>query len=112
MMRLAGKTAVITGGGSGIGLGIALAFAAEGCRTLIAGRNESRLRQAAATWKGEPALLVHPVDVGNRDSVHQLFAHARQQLGAIDILVNSAGINIKTRSMASMSPEQWDQVMA
>lgn len=111
-MRLAGKTAVVTGGGSGIGLGIALAFAAEGCRTLIAGRNESRLREAAAGWQGDPPLLFHPVDVSDRESVRRLFDRARQQLGRIDILVNSAGINIKTRTMADMSPPQWDQVMA
>jgi NAD(P)-dependent dehydrogenase (short-subunit alcohol dehydrogenase family) len=112
MTRLAGKTAVITGGGSGIGLGIALAFAAEGCRTLIAGRNAQRLLDAAATWAGTPGLLTHPVDVSDRESVRQLFDHARRELGRIDILVNSAGTNIKTRTMASMSPEQWDQVLA
>jgi NAD(P)-dependent dehydrogenase (short-subunit alcohol dehydrogenase family) len=112
MTKLAGKTAVITGGGSGIGLGIALAFAAEGCRTLIAGRNAQRLLDAAATWAGTPGLLTHPVDVSDRESVRQLFDHARRELGRIDILVNSAGTNIKTRTMASMSPEQWDQVLA
>ena len=112
MTRLAGKTAVITGGGSGIGLGIALAFAAEGCRTLIAGRNAQRLLDAAATWAGTPGLLTHPVDVSDRESVRQLFDQARRELGRIDILVNSAGTNIKTRTMASMTPEQWDQVLA
>jgi NAD(P)-dependent dehydrogenase (short-subunit alcohol dehydrogenase family) len=57
-------------------------------------------------------LLTHPVDVSDRESVRQLFDHARRELGRIDILVNSAGTNIKTRTMSSMSPEQWDQVMA
>jgi NAD(P)-dependent dehydrogenase (short-subunit alcohol dehydrogenase family) len=89
-----------------------LAFAAEGCRTLIAGRNAQRLLDAAATWAGTPGLLTHPVDVSDRESVRQLFDHARRELGRIDILVNSAGTNIKTRTMASMSPEQWDQVLA
>ncbi|MCA9210702.1 MAG: SDR family NAD(P)-dependent oxidoreductase, partial [Planctomycetales bacterium] len=46
-MRLKDKTAVITGGGTGIGLGIAQALAAEGCRVLIAGRREEAVRQAA-----------------------------------------------------------------
>ncbi|MCL4201850.1 MAG: SDR family oxidoreductase [Pirellulaceae bacterium] len=111
-MKLTGKTAVITGGGSGIGLGIALAFAAEGCRTLIAGRNPQRLLEAAAACSHTPGLLTYPVDVSDRESVRQLFDHARRELGRIDILVNSAGTNIKTRTMSSMSPEQWDQVMA
>ena len=68
-MRLSGKTALITGGATGIGQAIAIAFAKEGCRVAIAGRREDKLRLAASTWQGEPALLTHPVDVGNRASV-------------------------------------------
>ena len=49
-MKLSGKTAVVTGGGTGIGLGVARAFAAEGCRVAIAGRREEKLREAAASW--------------------------------------------------------------
>jgi NAD(P)-dependent dehydrogenase (short-subunit alcohol dehydrogenase family) len=111
-MKLEGKTAVVTGGGTGIGLGIAHALAAEGCRVVIAGRREDKLREAAAAWPGEPPLLAHPVDVTSRESVARLFAWATEQLGQIDILVNSAGTNIRTRSMAEMRPEQWDQVLA
>ncbi len=111
-MKLNGKTALITGGGSGIGLGIAGALAAEGCRVAIAGRREELVRQAAEAWKGDPPILFHAVDVADRDSVNTLFQWASKQLGPIDILVNSAGLNIKNRSMADMQPEQWDQVMA
>ena len=112
LMKLQGKTAVVTGGGSGIGLGIARALAGAGCRVVIAGRSEEKLRQAAAAWTGQPPLLVHPVDVADRPSVGQLFAWAQQQLGHIDILVNAAGINIKNRSMAAMAPAQWDELLA
>ena len=111
-MRLSGKNAVITGGGTGIGLGIAQALAGEGCRVMIAGRREEPLRRAVSEFAGDPAMLYQTVDVADRQSVARLFADARQRLGQIDILVNSAGTNIKTRSMAAMSPEQWDQVMA
>ncbi len=111
-MRLQDKRAVVLGGGTGIGLGIARAFAAEGCRVVIAGRREDKLREAAEAWRGKPPLLVHPVDVTDRESVAILFAWAQQQLGQIDILVNSAGTNIRTRSMAEMTPEQWDEVLA
>jgi NAD(P)-dependent dehydrogenase (short-subunit alcohol dehydrogenase family) len=55
--------------------------------------------------------LFHPVDVADRESVSRLFAWA-ENLGPIDILVNSAGVNIKTRSMSEMTPGQWDQVLA
>jgi NAD(P)-dependent dehydrogenase (short-subunit alcohol dehydrogenase family) len=111
-MRLANKTAVITGGGTGIGLGIAQALAAEGCRVALAGRREEVLREAAERWQGVPAMLYHAVDVADRESVRQLFAWARQHLGQLDILVNSAGANIRTRSMAEMTPEQWDRLVA
>lgn len=111
-MRLKDKSAVVVGGGTGIGLGIARAFAAEGCRVVIAGRREGKLREAAAAWQGEPPLLCHAVDVTDRQSVASLFDWADEQLGRIDILVNSAGVNIRGRSMAEMTPEQWDEVLA
>jgi len=111
-MRLQDKRAVVVGGGTGIGLGIARAFAAQGCRVAIAGRREDKLREAAEAWQGDPPLLYHPVDVADRQSVERLFAWANEQLGQIDILVNSAGTNLRTRSMAEMTPQQWDEVMA
>jgi NADP-dependent 3-hydroxy acid dehydrogenase YdfG len=93
-------------------LGIAQALASEGCRVVIAGRREAMLREAASGWTRQPPWLYHVVDVADRASVDRLFAWAQQQLGTIDILVNSAGTNIKTRSMAAMTPEQWDAVLA
>jgi NAD(P)-dependent dehydrogenase (short-subunit alcohol dehydrogenase family) len=111
-MRLAGKTALITGGATGIGEAIALAFAGEGCRVAIAGRREDKLRAAASSWKSEPPISVHPVDVANRESVNRLVEWAMLELGRIDILVNNAGINTPKRTMADMPPETWDEVMA
>jgi NADP-dependent 3-hydroxy acid dehydrogenase YdfG len=111
MARLAGKTALITGGGTGIGWGIARAFAEEGIKVAIAGRRLAVVQEAAASWKGQPAMLAHDCDVGNRASVNKLFAWAQEKLGRIDIVVNAAGVNIKTRMMSNMLPEQWDEVM-
>ncbi len=110
-MKLAGKTALITGGATGIGQAIAHALAGEGCRVAIAGRRLEKLRQAAAAWKGSPPLLVHEVDVADRVSVAALFRWASAELGKIDILVNNAGINTPRRTMADMPPEIWDQVL-
>src|SRR6185436_11137546 len=110
-MKLAGKSALVTGGGSGIGLGIAQALAGEGCRVAIAGRRGDVLRQAAAGWIGKPPMLTHEVDVADRESVRNLFAWQEKELGPLDFLINSAGINIKTRTMSAMTPEQWDHVM-
>ncbi|HEX3655304.1 MAG TPA: SDR family oxidoreductase [Pirellulales bacterium] len=109
--KLTGKTAVVTGGATGIGWAIAEAFAREGCRVAIAGRSEDKLRQAVAQFTGQPSILFHPVDVGELASVERLFAWANQQLGHIDILVNSAGINVIKRTMAETSPEDWDSLL-
>jgi NAD(P)-dependent dehydrogenase (short-subunit alcohol dehydrogenase family) len=111
-MRLQGKTAMVTGGATGIGWGIAQALARDGCRVAIAGRRADKLREAAASWVRKPEILWHPVDVADRTSVAELFQWAEQALGALDILVNSAGVNIANRAMATMQPEQWDQILA
>jgi NAD(P)-dependent dehydrogenase (short-subunit alcohol dehydrogenase family) len=111
-MELAGKSALVTGGATGIGWGIAKALAEAGCRVAISGRREDALRAAADSWAGSPAIAWQVCDVANRDSVRQLFQWTQTTLGPLDILVNSAGTNIKTRSMAEMLPEQWDEVMA
>jgi NADP-dependent 3-hydroxy acid dehydrogenase YdfG len=110
-MRLAGKTALVTGGATGIGQGIALALAGEGCRVAIVGRRLDRLHEAAAAWHGAPAIACHGADVADRTSVGELFTWAESELGPIDILVNSAGINTPRRSMAEMAPEKWDEIM-
>ena len=110
-MKLHGKTALVTGGATGIGYGIAKALAAEGCRVAISGRREDALKTATAEWSGQPAMIYRACDVGDRTGVNALFDWATQQLGRIDILVNSAGTNIKNRSMAEMLPEQFDDIM-
>jgi NAD(P)-dependent dehydrogenase (short-subunit alcohol dehydrogenase family) len=111
-MRLNEKTALITGGGTGIGWGIAQALAREGCRVAIAGRRIEVLRQAAEGFGGDRPIAYHGVDVADRNSVNALFAWADATLGPLDILVTAAGVNIKTRMMADTPPELWDQVLA
>jgi NADP-dependent 3-hydroxy acid dehydrogenase YdfG len=110
-MTLTNKTALVTGGGTGIGAAIALAFARAGCRTAISGRREDKLRQAAGQFSGEPKLIYKVADVAQRESVTELFAWAAKQLGRIDILVNAAGVNIVKRSMAELDPKDWDLLM-
>lgn len=111
MSRLAGKTALVTGGGTGIGLGIAVALAREGARVGIAGRREETLRAAAASSTGHPPLLPRRCDVADLASVEALFAWAAAELGPIDILVNSAGVNVVRRRMAELSPEDWNTML-
>ncbi len=91
-MKLQDKTAVVTGGGTGIGLGIAAALAAQGCRVAITGRRENKLREAVESCGGDPPMLYRAADVADRDSVGDLFRWADAELGRVDILVHSAGM--------------------
>ncbi len=108
-MSLAGKVALVVGGGSGIGKAIALSLAADGAKVAIAGRRFEVLEEVAK--ESEAEIHCHSVDVSDRTNVKALFDWVTKTLGSVDILVNAAGVNIKTRSMAEMTPEQWDQVM-
>lgn len=111
-MELKDKVALVTGGGSGIGLGIATALAREGCRVVIAGRSGQRLQTAAAEFDGQPPILTQVCDVADRAAVEKLFGWVNQEVGPPHILVNSAGINVRDRSMADLDPEDWDRMMA
>lgn len=110
-MRLSGKTALVTGGGSGIGLAAAVALAREGCGVVIAGRDEAKLKAAAAEHASAGKILCHPVEVASRESVQKLVAWTEKELGSIDILVNSAGTNVIKRSLAELSPEDWQRML-
>lgn len=105
------QNALVIGGGTGIGRGTACALAAAGYRCAIAGRRVDKLAKAAADFDGGE-LLYHGVDVACRDSVGELIAWFGDALGPIDVLVNAAGKNIRNRSMAEMTPDQWDEILA
>lgn len=111
-MELKDRTALVTGGGSGIGLGVALALAREGCRVAIAGRDARKLEGAARRFDGTPQILWRPCDVAERDQVEGLFAWADEKLGALEILVLSAGVNVVRRRMEDLDPRDWDRIIA
>jgi len=71
MTRLTNKTALVTGGGSGIGLAVARAFLEEGARVAITGRQEARLRQAAESLRAGDRLFFYPADVAQEEQVHE-----------------------------------------
>lgn len=113
-MQLTNKTAVVTGGGSGIGAGIALTLAAEGARVIITGRSETKLRTIAESIQDTPAppIQYRTLDVADRAAVNAFFDWATATLGQVDILVNSAGVNIVKRSVADLDPADWDKLLA
>lgn len=110
-MSLNGKTVLITGGGSGIGAACAVALAKEGCKVGITGRRDERLKEAASRFAGTPAIKTFVSDVASRDDVAKLFDLANSELGQVDILINSAGVNTKKRTFADLAPEDWDKLM-
>ena len=91
-MRLAGKTAIVTGGGSGFGAGIVAKFIGEGARVMVADINE-KAAQAIAQAAGNGATA-HAVDVADGASVTAMAEAAFEQFGKLDILVNLSLIHI------------------
>ncbi|HEY0902594.1 MAG TPA: 3-oxoacyl-ACP reductase [Marmoricola sp.] len=87
--RLEARTAVITGGCSGIGLATARRFAEEGARVVIADIDDARGAEVAAEIGG---LYVH-TEVTDKDQVDALFARAKETYGSVDIAFNNAGIS-------------------
>ena len=108
MNDLAGRKVVIVGGGTGMGRATAESLAAAGAEVLIGGRRQAVLDEVAEGT----SIKTRTIDVSNREDTNAFFAWAHEELGHIDVMMNAAGINIKNRSMAEMSPEQWDQVLA
>lgn len=107
---LNGKTAVVTGGSSGIGFAIAKKLASQGAEVIIFGTNPAKGEKALTEIKQsnpEKNPLFYQVDVSKTDQVEA----AIQQIPKIDILVNSAGIT-RDGLLMKMTEEDWDQVMA
>ena len=109
--QLMDQVVLVTGGGSGIGLGIARALAAEGCRVVITGRTEATLKKAVAETAATRLIQYRVCDVANRGQVQQTFEWLAREVGPIDILVNSAGINVPKRMFSDMDPADFDRVM-
>ncbi len=110
--KLAGKTAIVTGGGSGIGKAIARSFAQEGAKVIIAARDVQKLTEAARGLAVDGATVVPiPTDVTDETQVDSLFKRAIQLFERLDILVNNAGA-IDGGPLDEMSVDTWDKVIA
>lgn len=108
---MAGKTAIVTGGGSGIGKGIARAFAEEGCNVVLAGRTASRLESAAEELRSlHVESLAIPCDVTDEAQVMALFAQTMTHFGRLDILVNSSGA-FDDAPLEELTMAQWNNVI-
>ena len=90
---LAGKAALITGGGSGLGLAMARCLVAAGARVALTGRREGLLQEACRALG--PSAIAIPHDVTDTAAAARVAAEAASQLGGLDILINNAGLHCK-----------------
>ena len=100
---LAGETALITGGGTGLGLGIAKCFVAAGAKVVIVGRRREELEKARGEL-GESAFALAG-DVTQLETIPQLVAEAEKLAGPISILVNNAGVHLKKSALETTDAE-------
>lgn len=108
---LAGRVALVTGGGSGLGLSMAKRFRSLGARVAITGRNGERLRTALQEIdpSGE-GVYAHAADVRDPDRVEELVGAVEREVGPIDVLVNNAAGNFLAAS-EELSPGGFDAVV-
>jgi NAD(P)-dependent dehydrogenase (short-subunit alcohol dehydrogenase family) len=105
---------VVTGAGSGVGRAVVQRFVAEGWRVALVGRHEDSLRETVAASGGDPAghCAVFVCDVGKPDDVERMAGAVVATFGQVDVLVNSAGTNVRRRAFREVSIEDWHLVMA
>lgn len=111
LFSLEGRTAVVTGGSSGIGRGIATALARAGASVVIVARGRDRIDDTVRALTDDGCRTAGVVgDLGTRDGIHAAAEAATEPFGEPDILVNSAGINIRP-PFAEITEADWDATM-
>lgn len=110
-MRLEGKVAVVTGGAQGIGRAIALGLGREGAKVVVADLQADKARDVAGELLalGSEAIPVE-VNVANESAVKRLANTTFDRFGRVDILVNDAGVYLKS-PVVGMSEELWDRTI-
>jgi 3-oxoacyl-[acyl-carrier protein] reductase len=110
-MRLGNKTAIVTGGGSGIGRETAVLFAKEGAKVVVADVNEAGGQETVAEIKaaGGEGFFVR-LDVTDKAQSRQMVKDTLAKYGTIDVLINNAGIN-QDAFLTKMTDEQWGKVI-
>jgi 3-oxoacyl-[acyl-carrier protein] reductase len=112
MESLAGKVAIVTGGSRGIGLAVARRLVADGVKVAVTGKSDAHLNAARRLIEGAEPGSVETLlaDVRSYDQVQRSIAATVARFGALDILINNAGVGIFT-NVADMTPQQWAEVI-
>lgn len=109
LFGLQGKTALVTGGSSGLGEGIALALGLAGAEIAIAARRESLLGEASERLSAQGITVSSfSADLSELQQAQDLSQQVLRKLGKVDILVNAAGINLR-ESFSDVSPQSWQE---
>lgn len=112
MFEIKGKTAVVTGGTSGIGFASAKAFLEKGAKVVIAGRNEERGAKAVEELKAvSPDVVFRKTDTSDPEQVKGLIDFAVETFGSVDIMFNNAGIG-DSRPVDQMSDENFNKLIS
>ncbi len=113
-MRLEGKTALVTGGGSGFGAGICERFVEEGARVLVVDIDAMRAEGVADALNRarQGSALAHRADVARRADAAAMIDAATEAFGRLDILVNNAGISHRNRPMLEVEEDEFDRIYA
>lgn len=109
---LSNRVAWITGAGSGIGQAGALALADAGATVVLSGRRQDALEDTASKVREQDGTChLECLDVADSEAVQQAAQRIHALLGRIDILVNSAGLNVTSRHWDQVSAQDWDTVV-
>ncbi len=109
-MTLAGKSALVTGGGQGIGKAVALKLLDSGMRVAIAEADAEAGRETEAEFKAKGEILFIETDVTREADVKRAIELTEARLGGLDALVNNAGINI-VKPLAELTLDEWHRVI-
>ena len=111
-MRLDGKHALITGGGTGIGRATALRFVQEGARVTVSGRRRVELEETVGLVRkaGGHAAFIQ-ADVSSPDDAERMVSETIATMGRVDILVNNASVIVRHASVVSVSIDDWERVL-
>lgn len=110
-MTLNGKWGIVTGAGSGMGQAIAWALAKEGAHVVAVGRTLAKLEKTATQSPVAGGITPLPLDVADRPLVTSAIESEIKKRGTPAFLVNNAGLNIRQRAVATLSPNDFDKVI-
>lgn len=108
---LNGKVAIITGGSGGIGMAIAKSFCESGCKTIICGTNDEKLKNCIKQFPSNACVQTMMFDISKFENIKEKVDEATKIFGKVDILVNCAGVHTDHVDFFTITPQEYDRIM-